>query len=684
MPAILQKRRRAGMSDYSITYEVGAEWQSAFGVPFQTTGRAEDLIVKVDDEEVGFHLSADRTQIILAQAVRNAELLIALAVVPERRTDFPVAGKATTQLINSEFDRAYLAMRTRRGERGLPGPTGPEGPQGEDGPAGPQGPTGPQGPQGLTGPEGPQGAQGPKGDRGEDGSSVVILGSLASMGDLPSDAEIGDGYLIDGDLHVWDGASWVNVGQVRGPQGPQGPQGPTGPQGAQGPTGSQGPIGPAGADAVEFGFGATHGQTVTDLAQIGRTTARRVDAGTALAAGAPLAEAGVVFTRNWSPQSYVQEYETVSTGPARRLFRRRNATTGLSPWHEMLHTGAPALLRQAMLEAAPRSELVVRIPTDYPTMQAAVDWLYPVAAFYRRIILEIEQSHQPTHGLFVEAGDYRRFIITSVGSMVTIGPSFQGAGVGMDIEEAGSHLIAGVDANLPRLATLFDMQDYPGSGYTLITGEGSGYVEPDCGVINAGHNGAAFRGGKLDAHGTVWTGAGWSGIRAAYEATVAAQSVDVDGCCRTWVGPERGAIDVSRHSRAHVRLARVSDSDRVGINVRRNSSAVFENATIDRAGFQGIRILHNSNFSGFGVLIRDTRGNVAGSGLGRGAWLSRANGQISGGTITGSSVADVNFEAGTIVHATGLTTSNGNPNPSDFNGTITFNAPSGNRGICWV
>jgi hypothetical protein len=34
----------------------------------------------------------------------------------------------------------------------------------------------------------------------------------------------GDGYLVDGDLYVWDaiGEEWDNVGNIQGPTGPQG------------------------------------------------------------------------------------------------------------------------------------------------------------------------------------------------------------------------------------------------------------------------------------------------------------------------------------------------------------------------------------------------------------------------------------------------------------------------------
>ena len=142
-----------------------------------------------------------------------------------------------------------------QGPKGDPGETGP---QGDPGPQGPQGQTGPQGPQGEkgekgdTGPQGPQGDPGPQGPKGEDGTGVSIKGSLDSPDDLPPSGEAGDAYLIDGDLYVWTGASWQNVGTIQGPQGEQGPKGDKGDKGDPGDTGSQGPQGNPGTPA---GFG---------------------------------------------------------------------------------------------------------------------------------------------------------------------------------------------------------------------------------------------------------------------------------------------------------------------------------------------------------------------------------------------------------------------------------------------
>lgn len=52
------------------------------------------------------------------------------------------------------------------------------------------------------------------------GQGLVIKGTLDSTDDLPTSGnEIGDGYVIDGFLWVWNGSEWVNVGKVQGMDG---------------------------------------------------------------------------------------------------------------------------------------------------------------------------------------------------------------------------------------------------------------------------------------------------------------------------------------------------------------------------------------------------------------------------------------------------------------------------------
>ena len=182
------------------------------------------------------------------------------------------------------------------GPMGPEGPQGIQGPQGEMGPEGPQGIQGPEGPQGIqgekgekgdqgemgpqgeVGPQGPMGAQGLQGEKGEafkyedfteeqlealrgpqgpqgpagsDGTSVRIMGSVANVDELNqiNGESVGDGYIAEdnGHLYVFNGVdSFVDAGEIRGPQGIQGPQGEKGDQGEKGEKGDQGEMGPQG------------------------------------------------------------------------------------------------------------------------------------------------------------------------------------------------------------------------------------------------------------------------------------------------------------------------------------------------------------------------------------------------------------------------------------------------------
>jgi hypothetical protein len=114
-----------------------------------------------------------------------------------------------------------------------------------------------------------QGATGGGGEKGDPGEGLVIIGSgpwPPSVVDPPD----GSGWVLEsptagapdrpdgspaqvGDVLVWTGTEWINLGPVQGAQGPPGPQGPAGaegPQGPQGPVGPQGPKGDQGDDSI--------------------------------------------------------------------------------------------------------------------------------------------------------------------------------------------------------------------------------------------------------------------------------------------------------------------------------------------------------------------------------------------------------------------------------------------------
>lgn len=136
---------------------------------------------------------------------------------------------------------------------------------GGEGPTGPTGPTGPAGVDGVDGdPGGPTGPVGPTGPTGAQGTSINFLGVVADEASLPgTGVNPNDAYVTTdtGDLYVWNGSAWQNVGAIQGPTGPTGPTGAQGIQGQTGPTGSQGATGPIGPEITLKG-------TVPDVASL--------------------------------------------------------------------------------------------------------------------------------------------------------------------------------------------------------------------------------------------------------------------------------------------------------------------------------------------------------------------------------------------------------------------------------
>ncbi len=146
--------------------------------------------------------------------------------------------------------------------------------------------TGPFGVAGVQGIQGPPGADGADGADGNDGTSVIILGSVADFASLPvwGNLSYGDGFIIQatGNLAVYDGSNFQDVGQIKGPKGDTGDIGigvesaavtngnllitlsntyvinagnVTGPQGAQGEQGIQGNVGPQGEQGIQGNVG---------------------------------------------------------------------------------------------------------------------------------------------------------------------------------------------------------------------------------------------------------------------------------------------------------------------------------------------------------------------------------------------------------------------------------------------
>ena len=221
------------------------EADSAAGLPI--TGVAGKLYITKDNNKIYTWNGTFYSEFVGAkgdkgdQGIQGLQGVAGLTGLKGDKGDIGLTGVAGTNgLDGAKGDQGIQGIQGFKGDIGLTGADGAMGVQGPQGIQGIQGETGLRGIQGETGPQGPIGFTG---EKGADGNGVSIKGSFDNTSQLPASGADGDAYLISGNLHVWNGTAWVNVGNIQGPQGLiglTGATGNTGPQGVKGEKGDQG------------------------------------------------------------------------------------------------------------------------------------------------------------------------------------------------------------------------------------------------------------------------------------------------------------------------------------------------------------------------------------------------------------------------------------------------------------
>ena len=167
---------------------------------------------------------------------------------------------------------------------------------------------------------------------------------------------------------------------------------------------------------------------------------------------------------------------------------------------------------------------MVYIPSDYPTLQEAIDDIHGRIQVKQGVTIElmIETGHQLTTGVFVENGDYGMFQISSVGLEVVLASSFPS----MDV-------VRGSFATIPTLNCVIDANGNGLSGYHAERAS-KGMITAGNGIKNAHYHGLHAEGAStVYAENTVFTGAskagtGYSGILS-WASTVSAIGADASG-----------------------------------------------------------------------------------------------------------------------------------------------------------
>lgn len=232
--------------------------------------------------------------------------------------------------------------------------------------------------------------------------------------------------------------------------------------------------------------------------------------------------------------------------------------------------------------------LTFQIPTDFPSLQAAVDSLSPTV-LNDSVVLNIESGHKITSGLIVENGDYTQFTVTSTDATVLLADSWV----------AGTALLTGTNATLPNWNIFVDCEgkDVNPAGdrgainvlenSTLLLGNGAG-----CTNGATGNNGLfVYRNSRVTGDQCVFTNFPLNNIWVTHASVGYLERVVATGA-------GQHGVFVSRASNVYAAGGDFSDAGQHGAEIRRSRftaiPAVGQGAKFNNCGARGISATANS------------------------------------------------------------------------------------------
>ncbi|UTQ78274.1 putative tail protein [Aeromonas phage Aer_P220] len=219
----------------------------------------------------------------------------------------------------------------------------------------------------------------------------------------------------------------------------------------------------------------------------------------------------------------------------------------------------------------------LRVPSEFASLQMAFD-----SACTRRsqngerVVILIESGYQPTSGILCSNGDFSQVFIESESPLVTLSP----------LHPTTVDFIHGENCAAPVLACLVDANARCNNGY-LVQNRASGYVLPNCGVINAGGSGLVARYGSfVKADGTKWTGAAQGGGQTSgilsWAAGISAELADTSGSVHYGAQSAHGGWLSFRGGNA-------DNCQRYGIRATDSGFIDADGASAENCGLNGIR-----------------------------------------------------------------------------------------------
>lgn len=269
-----------------------------------------------------------------------------------------------------------------------------------------------------------------------------------------------------------------------------------------------------------------------------------------------------------------------------------------------------AISQGLVIEA--RKSLVVRIPSDAPTLQTAFDHI-SASLSQVRVTLLIEAGYSLSTAVYLHDGDYSNFRITSEDPVVNVSSLMP-----------RMTLIRGINAKMPNLACLINANGFGLDGITLDSC--SMTIEEGCGVYNAYSSGLLGQSSsQISARKSNFTYASRSGTTGA-GITAWASSIDATEADVSFSGYYGGQ---AAHGGSLTLEKGKANDCRYGVRGSDDAHVDFSEGQASRCSVYGLYSFQNSNINAPGATAND-----CGSANLVAANVSKIN--FRGGTATGA------------------------------------------------
>lgn len=285
----------------------------------------------------------------------------------------------------------------------------------------------------------------------------------------------------------------------------------------------------------------------------------------------------------------------------------------------------------------------VNIPSDFPTLQKAIDHLSKRPEGWPTINLHIESGHALTDGVLVTDGDYGYFLITADDPLVTVDSTFPD----------NSCVVKAERAVAPVLDCLVDMNGRGDSGYVLNDAS-TGYVAENAGILNSGGNG----------DNAELTGIGLLVVRCSR--CISRNSVFRGHLRNLWV---------SQASQCHADFSDLDDgTSDFGVYIARSSIATLSYSTIRNCNGRGLKVRRSLAIAMQAEITGNGQGGV--SATDNAIVLISQGGPDGGGTIANNTGTGIEADNARVAAEHSDISGNTGNAVSALNGAVVFVADS--------